>query len=543
MAETGFRKKEGLTFKGGGRTLAGPLMLAALGGLLQTLSWPAPGWWPLCFVALTPLILAADGQTGRRAFWLGWVYGLVLSMTSLPWLAGVLAGYGGLGFGLGWLILILLSAYLALYPALFAWLSTLRTPWPLGWALASATAWAGLDWLKNWVFTGFNWTPLAGPLALSPEMGQAADLFGFYGLGFFAALVNMFLAAAFFRRLDRGAAAGRPWLLAALILAATAFGYGRFRHEQWESRTQRADARLVMAIQPAVDQNLKWDEFHRAQLLDRYESLARQAARFTPWLVLWPETALPFVFDHDRQETEWLRHLAADLGGQSLIGVTAAGEDWPEAALHNRMLLFEDGRPGPWYDKRHLVPFGEYLPGDWLPFLRWDFLRGLIKAAGTYSPGPPRPPLELPLDPGRAGSRRVRLGLMICFESTFPYLARERVLAGADLLVVPTNDGWFGRSRAPAQHLLQAAMRAIETRRPLVRVGNTGISAVIHPSGTINQATELMAVGAFPLLTPLPPPEETGLTFFVRRGHLLAPWLAALTGLLAVLRLSQKATR
>jgi apolipoprotein N-acyltransferase len=126
---------------------------------------------------------------------------------------------------------------------------------------------------------------------------------------------------------------------------------------------------------------------------------------------------------------------------------------------------------------------------------------------------------------------------MICFESTFPYLGRDRVMAGADLLVVPTNDGWFGRSRAPGQHLLQAAMRALETRRPLVRAGNTGISAVIRPSGLISQATDLMARGVFPLKTPILAPADTEQTLFLRWGHGLAPALAVWTALMAGLRL------
>jgi apolipoprotein N-acyltransferase len=200
------------------------------------------------------------------------------------------------------------------------------------------------------------------------------------------------------------------------------------------------------------------------------------------------------------------------------------------------MLLFRDGRPGLWYDKLHLVPFGEYLPLDWLPFLKLSFMEGLIGAAGIYDPGRPQPPMDLPLGPGQ--TRRVRLGLLICFESTFPHLGLDRVRAGADLLLVPTNDAWFGRSRAPVQHLLQAAMRAIETRRPLVRAGNTGISAVIRPSGLITQATELMAVGVFPLQTPILAPADTGQTLFLRWGRVLAPALAVWTGLLAAWRWS-----
>jgi apolipoprotein N-acyltransferase len=535
MAGTGFGKNDGPASKSGAKPLVRPLLLAAAGGGLQTLAWPWPGWWPLCFVALLPLIAAAAGQSGRRALACGWVYGLVQSLTSLPWLADVLAGYGGLGFRLGWLVLFLLAAYLAIYPALFAWLITLRVPGPPWcWSLAGAGAWAGLDWLKNWVFTGFNWTPLAGPLALSPELGQAADVFGFYGLGFFAALINLWLASAFFLGRDRGPGAGRPYVLAALGLLALGFAYGRLGHEHWEAAADRALNRRVTVIQPALDQAEKWEPLDRDRHLALYSGLVREAGRTSPWLLLWPETALPFFYGADQAETAWLDALVSEVGGLNLVGVSALEGDWPGQPLHNRMLLFRDGRPGPWYDKRHLVPFGEYLPLDWLPFLSLDFLGGVVGAAGTYDPGRPQPPLDLTLGPDQA--RQVRLGLMICFESTFPHLGRERVLAGADLLVVPTNDGWFGRSRAPGQHLLQAAMRAVETRRPLVRAGNTGISAVIRPSGRISQATELMARGVFTLETPILAPADTEETVFLRWGHGLAPALAVWTGLMAGLR-------
>ena len=508
--------------------------MAALGGALQNLAWPWPGWWPLCFVALVPLVMAIDGRTGRRALACGWVYGLSLSLASLSWLADVLADYGGLGLAAGWLIFLFLAAYLALYPALFAWLLSLRaTLFPgglWGWSLAGAGAWAGLDWLKNWVFTGFNWTPLAGPLAQSAYMGQAADLFGFYGLGFFAALVNLWLAAAFFSARGRRAA----FLLAALGLLALGSGYGRLKYEHWEAAADRADTRLVTVIQPAIEQAEKWEPQIRARHLALYESLAREAGRTSPWLLFWPETALPFVYGADREETLWLDGLAREIGGQSLLGVSGLDGQWPGQTLHNRMLLFRDGRPGPWYDKLHLVPFGEYLPLDWLPFLNLGFMEGLIGAAGIYDPGRPQPPMDLPLGPGL--TRQVRLGLLICFESTFPHLGLDRVRAGADLLLVPTNDAWFGRSRAPGQHLLQAAMRAVETRRPLVRAGNTGISAVIRPSGRITQATELMAVGVFPLTAPILDRADTGRTPFSRGGRFLAPALAVWVGLMAAWR-------
>ena len=536
MAATGFRKKEGLTFKAERKPLFLPMILAALGGLLQTLSWPAPGLWPLCFVALVPLIIAVDGQSGKRAFLLGWIYGLSLSFSSLPWLADVLAGYGGLGNTLGWLILGLLAAFLALYQGFFGWLITMCLPGPFLWALMGSVAWCGLDWLKNWVFTGFNWTPLAGPLVLSPEIGQSADLFGFYGLGFFVAMINFCLAIFIFKSFEGQRREGRIYLSLALVLILAAFGYGWHKYAHWETAVSRADQRLAVAVQPSTDQTVKWDADYLDKLLARYELLAKKADDYQPWLIVWPETAMPFIYDHDYEESRWLRRISRESQAQMLIGTAGISGIWPEQKLHNRMILFEGGEALAYYDKVHLVPFGEYLPLDWLPFLDWAFMQGLIGAAGTYDPGLVLAPVKLALDSGQAASPKVSLGFLICFESTFPYLARAKVLEGAELLVVPTNDGWFGLSRAPEQHLLQAAMRAIETRRPVVRVGNTGISAVIHPSGAIPWRSRLMDVGAYPLKTPILKAPDLKTTFFVAWGHWLAPASAVLTGLFLIIR-------
>lgn len=536
MFATGFRKKEGLTFKAARKPLIVPMLLAALGGVLQTASWPSPGLWPLCLVALVPLIIAVDGQSGKRAFFLGWVYGLSLSFSSLPWLADVLAGYGGLGNTVGWLIFGLLAAFLALYQGFFAWLITMCLPGPFLWAIMGSVAWCGLDWLKNWVFTGFNWTPLAGPLVLSPEFGQAADLFGFYGLGFFVALINFCLAILYFRIHEGRRREGRAYLLLALVLIMSAFCYGWYKYPRWEEAASRADQRLTVAVQPSTEQDIKWDADYLAGLLARYELLADKADEYQPWLIVWPETAMPFIFGHDYEESLWLRRISGKSKAQMLVGTAGITGNWPEQKLHNRMTYFEGGEALAYYDKVHLVPFGEYLPLSWLPFLEWAFMQGLIGAAGTYDPGLVMAPVQLALDSGQAASPRVPLGILICFESTFPYLARDRVMAGAELLVVPTNDGWFGLSRAPEQHLQQAAMRAIETRRPVVRVGNTGISAVIHPSGFIPWKSRLMDVGAYPMNTPILKAPDLKTTFFVAWGYWLAPASAVLTGLLLVIR-------
>lgn len=539
MPVTGFYKKEGLSFKPSCPTLVWPLLLALLGGGLATLSWPWPGLWPLCFVSLVPLILAINGQSGRRAFFLGWVYGLSLSFTSLPWITDVLAGYGGLGPVIGWIVVALLSVYLALYSAFFAWIITIRLNSPFWWTLVGAAAWCGLDWLKNLGPLGFNWTPLAGPLSLSPEMGQAADLVGFYGLGFFVAWVNFALVVYFYKRRKAQYLSARCYMIGTLIFIMALFVYGWRQHQHWDNVAQNSPKKVVAAIQPSTDQNHKWDQNYREQLLIHLSNLSREAGKMSPWLILWPETAMPFIYNYDAEETGWLLQLREKTGGAALVGITGTSGQWPYEELHNRVILFQDGESGPYYDKLHLVPFGEYVPFGELDIFRWAFVQGLIGAAGTYDPGVPMAPIDLPLNPNDPSSGLVRMGVLICFESIFPRYARQRVLEGANLLVVPTNDGWFGRSRAPEQHLYQAVMRAIETRRPLIRAGNTGITAVVYPSGRIPVASELFDVGVFPLPTPVLTEAQTTLTFYVRYGHLLAPIMAIIAGLLAVLRFFQ----
>ncbi|UQZ89331.1 apolipoprotein N-acyltransferase [Deltaproteobacteria bacterium Smac51] len=535
----GLRKQKGLSFKRPKPSLLPSVILAALGGVLQTLSWPWPGLWPLCLVALVPLILAVNEQSGKRGFFLGWVYGLSLGMCTLPWLADVMSGYGGLGPVVGWGVLFLLCAFLGLFQGFFGWIITMPAIDRLSFSVLGSITWCGLDWLKNWVLTGFNWTPLAGPLAIFPEMAQAADLVGIYGLGFFVAMVNFFLASAWLNRRERSGAI-LPYLIGALVIIGALFAYGRMQYGKWEDIALSSPARTVAVVQPSTEQMDKWDAEYRDRLFSKYEGLNEEADRLKPWLILWPETAMPFVLDFDYAETEWLRELSADTDSLILTGVAGLGGAWPNMdKLHNRMILLDGGDLLAYYDKMHLVPFGEYLPLDWLPFLKWAFMQGLIGAAGNFSGGEARPLISVPVS-GDGLPPQVKLGVMICFESTFPYIGRDRVREGAELLIVPTNDGWFGRSRAPEQHLLQSSMRAIETRRPLVRAGNTGISALVYPSGRIVQASQLYDVGAFPMDAPIIKSENLITTPFVRQGNMLAPILAALTGLLAIVRYFRK---
>jgi apolipoprotein N-acyltransferase len=506
------------------------LALAAGGGCLLVLAWPTFNFWFLTFFCLTPLWLAIKGQRPRRAFFLGWIYGLTLGLTGFYWLWEVMAGYGGLGNFGGFCILLLLAAFLALHQGIWALLMVrftlennlatifglLKVPF-LGGLL-----WAGFDYLKNYLLTGFNWTPLAGGLAGHLPLIGAADLIGIYGLTLpvamvsllFAQLVNINLTKAQFIRI----------LVSALTIIVVLYGYGLISLHYHDSKAQSEDSttKTIAVLQASVPQNRKWDPVFRADILGRFESLLERAETRNPWLVVWPETAVPILYGLDIEESIWLDEIIRrnkQMG--MLVGLGSADyNEEGELHLHNRAWLVEQGKIIGTYDKMHLVPFGEYIPlVDILPFFQWPFVKGLIGAAGTYTQGQKRPDLIY---------QQTNIGLMICFESTFPYMAFEKARDGANLLVVTTNDAWFGTSLAPDQHLAQAVMRAVETRLPLIRAANNGISALIAPSGRILEYSVQNDIRTF--VWDLELPMTTNKTIFTRGGY----YLAAICGWLTV---------
>jgi apolipoprotein N-acyltransferase len=516
-------------------------LLCVSGGIAQALAFPEAGLYPLAWLCLIPLYLSAYRQAPGKAFLYGWIYGMALGLASFSWLAGVMSGYGGLGPWGGALVLMILAAFLALYQGLFAWLCA-------GWdaegkgffvnPLLAAFYWTGIDFLKGWIFTGFNWTPLAGALAGEPRLTGLADVLGAYGLGFPVALAG-FLACSLMVMQNRArpietviAAAGAASCLMAVTL------YGIVTYNVWEDEARAARKIELAVLQASVEQEYKWDAAFREEILGRYDQLAKRAAASGPFLTVWPETAAPFTYGRDALETLWIRNLVVETGAPMLAGLAAPAETPDgEFRLRNRAwLLYPDGTPGPFYDKQHLVPFGEYVPFiDELPFLRSAFLQGVLGAAGNFSPGERRPPIEY----GGLG-----FGPLICFESIFPYLARRQAAAGADVLLVTTNDAWFGDSWAAAQHFQHAQLRAAETRLPLARAANDGISGLISPSGRALFRSPRHAVDMYLLEVPLAGREKP--TLYVRGGYLFAPLCAAFAAaaflwlLVARVRLSLK---
>jgi apolipoprotein N-acyltransferase len=232
-------------------------------------------------------------------------------------------------------------------------------------------------------------------------------------------------------------------------------------------------------VQGNIAQDTKWDPAFQQTTVDNYVRLSKEVTEQEPDLIVWPETATPFYFLADRKNTENLLQALQGIDSPLLFGSPAFRKTEKQLRFYNRAyLLNRDGMVIGFYDKIHLVPFGEYVPWKKMLF----FVDKLVQAAGDFASG--EQAIVLNLAPAK-------VGVLICYEAIFPELSRDLVNAGANLLVNITNDAWFGRSSAPYQHLSMAVLRAVENRVPMARCANTGVSGFIDIRGRIFQTTDL----------------------------------------------------
>jgi apolipoprotein N-acyltransferase len=458
---------------------------AALSGLLLTGAFPKVGFDLLAWGALVPLLWAVDGARLASAFRIGFVFGLAHFLSLVYWVVGTMQTYGGLPLALAFPVLFLLAAYLALYPALFAvGVARLSRRPALLWPSA-AVLWTAQEFLRARLFTGFPWELLGYSQFSRTHLIQMADLTGVYGVSFLVALVNAALyslwKAAAGGASDPKARRRRAAVAAAATAAAVAgaWGYGAVRVGSVESAAASAEAVKVALIQGNIPQEIKWDRKFQQQTTEKYARLSMAAKPEAPALVVWPETATPFYFPFHGPLSRIVFDAVKDTGADFLIGSPSFREEGNHLAYYNSAYLVgSDGKVQGRYDKVHLVPFGEYVP-----FKRYlPFLGKIVEQVGDFRSG-------------RRGAilqwRGRGLGVLICYESIFPVLARAQVAAGADLLVNITNDAWYGLSSAPFQHFSMAVFRAVENRRVLVRAANTGISGFIDAAGRVTDASGL----------------------------------------------------
>lgn len=520
-------------------------VLALVSALLFNLGMPGLGgyssWWPLLFFCLIPLLFDSRLRPWPAAAG-GFLFGLAAYSVQLHWILIVLGHYGGLPLWLSLPALLLLAAYMALYSALFclllAWLgSTLAADSHPGRYTAiriwmPPLLWVGLDALRGLLFTGFPWMDLGYGLFRQPQLLTAADLGGHHLISFSLVLINAVFAFFLSTTRRRGPLwrSALPCLVPACLLLVGLSLYSLLRGVETRREMAAAPQAAIGVVQGNIAQEAKWSEAMKEATVERYLRLSRSLADRRLDLVAWPETALPFYPQDDPlagRVAAFAAHAPQSprlLTGAPLYRIEEHRDGRLVHSYNGALLFGPQGQVDGVYNKQHLVPFGEYVPALFRRLL--SFVEP-VAASGDFSAGTSKAPL--------AGGD-LRLGVLVCYESIFPAIARDSTALGANLLVNITNDAWYGRSSAPVQSLAMATLRAVENRRALVRSANTGISGFIDPMGKISGETALFteaaAAGELPLLE--------SRSFFTRAGHHFGLLCALLSLPLLLLRLLRR---
>ncbi|MCC6847788.1 MAG: apolipoprotein N-acyltransferase [Deltaproteobacteria bacterium] len=451
--------------------------LAAMSGAGLALAFPVVDWAPVAWVALVPLLLAALGRGIGAAFRAGWLAGVAFYLATLYWLVLTIGTYTNLSPLVSVGPLLLLCAFLALGFGIVAAACEWARRRGIAIAFVAPAAWVVVEWIRTYILGGFPWVSLGYSQYRAIYLVQFVEVTGIYGLSALVVLVNVVVYTAV-RRWLAGAPPNTRAMLALASLLVALVGWGYWRVDDLAARPARGTLRVGF-IQGNVAQDVKWDPAHQAATIDRYEALTRKAVADGAELVVWPETAAPFFFQQESDLRDRILDLARRLHVWLVVGSPAFSYDHATLRMHNRVYLVEpDGAADQFYDKMELVPFGEYVPLKSLFF----FVDKVVEGVGDFRAGD---------TPVVFRTARGNFGTLICYEGIFPDLTRRFVDGGADFLINITNDAWFGRTSAPYQHLAMATFRAIENRVPLVRVANTGFSAMVDADGTIRWRTGL----------------------------------------------------
>jgi apolipoprotein N-acyltransferase len=474
------------------------LGLSFLAGLVSALGFAPLGLWPLTLAAFAILVwLIETAPTLRAALGRGWWFGVGQFVLGLNWIATAFTYQAAMPAWLGWIAVVLLSFYLAIYPAAAAGLA-----WRWGrqrkaaLVLILAAAWIVTEWLRGTMFTGFAWNPV-GVALLPTAAAWVATGIGTYGLSAVAVLLGGALRLAAGGLAEKKAAA----LLAVAVAAAA--GLARIAAPALPETSGPA----IRIVQPNIPQQERWDPQLEARNFLKLPRMTGPPGRGSR-LVFWPEAAIPYNLHTD---AEARRVIAAVIGPGDLLltgGIEpVAPPPGAEAAEYNSLFLLGPGaRVLARYDKAHLVPYGEYLPMR--PLLSAIGLSRLAPGAGDILAGPGPRTLDLP-GIGRMGGQ-------ICYEIVFSGEVVDRANR-PDFIFNPSNDAWFG-AWGPPQHFAQGRLRALEEGLPLIRATPTGISAVVDAHGRILASLPQHEAGVID--SRLPPAGAP--TLFARFGNPLA---------------------
>ena len=448
---------------------------AAASALLLILSFPNFEYHQLAWIGLVPLLVViARRPSPLRAFILGWAVGSVFFYTTCYWLTYSMIHYGGLPAVVAYLLLIPGALVVGIFHGLFAMMVALVVQkWGRLAIMFAPLFWAALEWIRLEV-TGQLWNALGYSQAFHPWLIQPASWGGVYAVSFLIVTINSIVALLIIQR--------TKWsIIVGVSTALVVFYVIEFsRYTPTESVHTSNETLVYVAVQPNVPMYAGKSSEEIKALIDRHVSLSTEALKSVPnypqRLVIWPESPMNFTYASNKSFQEFV----ADFTRQNHTSLLFNSlEPAPNDGSYNSALLVnEEGHLISQYDKIRLMPFGEYVPlPQWLPGA--SLISGIV---GEFTPGSNYTLMPVG-DTGKAG-------VFICIESAYPWIARKLTFDGANVLINISNDGYLGPTAVMRQHLANVIFRAVENGRPVMRITNTGLSAMIEPNGRIDDLTE-----------------------------------------------------
>lgn len=468
------------------RSMGGMFALIA-GAVALALAWPRYDGWLLAWICLIPLMHAVSRKPLRRVFALAWLFATVSFAISFAWVTHSMVHYGGMPWMTAGLALLIMAGICGFFPAVAAWsvewVRKRDVPY-LPMMICWPVFWVATEYLRAHLplGLGFPWNSLGQTQYSVLPMLQNADWGSFYGIGFIIVYANAVIVGAI-QRVPRW----KTHAIVAACIVTAAWMYGMWRLHQTVPSSKVFRAGIV---QGNVDLAAKWNPENRHAILMNQIRLSETLIPRQPDLLLWSESSIPFIYryawryrDPDNQPPGY--HLATFMETYRVPLITGT-LDRTDTALYNAAVLVSPGNPEAYYYKQKLVPFGEYIPAEHVFF----FVNRMVdESIGTFDRGDSFEPLELPGGPD--------LSVTICYENIFPSINRRMVLAGGDIICNLTNDAWFGDTSGPRQHFSASCFRAVETRCPVLRCANTGISGAVDSAGRILHHTEFNREAAF----------------------------------------------
>jgi apolipoprotein N-acyltransferase len=519
-----------------------------VGGLLLAAAFPKPSVAGLAWVAPGLILFAALGQSGGAAFRIGYVAGMMHFLGSLHWLLWI--PVNKIAPLSGWLAL---SAYLAVYPAVWVWLCWklypvdlsggefglvprldrfISVPWlrRFWWTGVCAALWVALDMAQARLLTGFPWNFLGASQYRMLPLIQIASITGVYGITFCVVWFSVSLVCAFIALLRRPAPRWQ-WhrelaMPALLVIGIVTIGWRQVMRPDPVRPTLK-----IALVQPSIPQTWIWDPKESSNRFQQLIHLSEQALQQKPDLLVWPEAAVPYMVRFDDETHDAVTNLVRThqtwlvLGSDDAEISPRSGSAVETNFYNSSFLISPKGELVATYRKQRLVIFGEYTPlSRWFPLI--ERLTGL----GSFASGKRPVTFSLP-------DLKVKTSVLICYEDAFPHLTRAYVADDIDFLLNLTNNGWFGESAAQWQHAANAVLRAVENGLPLVRCANNGLTCWVDARGRMHEvyfpnSSDVYQAGFKIAQVPLLAGQKRPPTFYTRYGDLFGWGCAglALTG-------------